>query len=184
MREVRAFARGQVRWACSFMPEAEFRDLVTVKIVAFLREIGLAVRAAEISTETVLPGIEVNHGAILIDESKLTYPGDLLHEAGHVAVTPGEKRKQLGGDVGKKASEEMMAIAWSYAAAVHLGLDLRILFHAGGYKGWSEALIENFAQGHYFGVPMLQWIGLTVDARRARELSIAPYPKMIRWLLS
>ncbi|MEK6304608.1 MAG: hypothetical protein AABO41_28325 [Acidobacteriota bacterium] len=165
------------------MPDAEFRDLVTVKIVAFLREIGLEVRTAEIGAETVLPGIDVDHGAILIDESKLTYPGDLLHEAGHVAVTPAEKRKRLGGDVGKKASEEMMAIAWSYAAAVHLGLDLRILFHSGGYKGWSESLIENFTQRRYFGVPMLQWVGLTADEKRAKELSVPSYPRMIRWVL-
>lgn len=165
------------------MPDAEFNDRVTVKIVAFLREIGLVVRSAEITKETVLPGIDVDHGAILIDESKLSHPGDLLHEAGHLAVTPAEKRKQLGGDVGKKASEEMMAIAWSYAAAVQLGLDLRILFHADGYKGWSESLIENFTQGRYFGVPMLQWIGLTADEKRAKELSLAAYPAMIRWLI-
>jgi len=165
------------------MPDTEFSDPVTVRIVAFLREIGVEVRVAEISEETILPGISVDHGTILVDEFRLTYPGDLLHEAGHVAVTPAERRKRLDGDVGKKASEEMMAIAWSYAAAVHLGLDLRILFHAGGYKGWSEALIENFTQGRYFGVPMLQWIGLTADEKQARHLSIAPYPTMIRWLL-
>lgn len=165
------------------MPDAEFKDSVTVKIVAFLREIGVEVRAAEISAETILPGIDVYHGAILVDESKLAYPGDLLHEAGHVAVTPSEKRKRLDGDVGKKASEEMMAIAWSYAAAVHLQLDLRVLFHSGGYKGWSESLIENFTEGRYFGVPMLQWIGLTVDEKRAEEMSVAAYPRMVRWLV-
>ena len=165
------------------MPDAEFSDQLTVRIVAFLRQIGVGVKAAKISDDTILPGIRVDCGTILIDEAKLTYPGDLLHEAGHVAVTPAEKRMRLGGDVGKKASEEMMAIAWSYAAAVHLGLDLRILFHDGGYKGWSEALIENFTHERYFGVPMLQWIGLTADEKRAKELLIAPYPKMIRWLL-
>ena len=165
------------------MPDTEFSDPVTVRIVAFLREIGVEVRVAEINEETILPGISVDHGTILVDEFRLTYPGDLLHEAGHVAVTPAERRKRLDGDVGKKASEEMMAIAWSYAAAVHLGLDLRILFHAGGYKGWSEALIENFTQGRYFGVPMLQWIGLTADEKRAKEMSLAAYPAMIKWVL-
>jgi hypothetical protein len=165
------------------MPDAEFTGQVTVRIVAFLREIGVEVRAAEIHEETILPGINVDHGTILIDESKLTHPGDLLHEAGHVALTPPEKRKRLNGDVGKKASEEMMAIAWSYAATVHLELDLTLLFHADGYKGWSEALIENFTQGRYFAVPMLQWVGLTVDEKSAKELHLAAYPAMIRWLV-
>jgi hypothetical protein len=165
------------------MPDPEFNGQVTARIVAFLREIGLVVRAAEINEETVLPGIDVGHGTILIDESKLSYPGDLLHEAGHLAVTPAEKRRRLDGDVGKKASEEMMAIAWSYAAAVHLGLDLRILFHADGYKGWSASLIENFSNGRYFGVPMLQWLGLTADEKRAKEMRLPAYPAMIRWVL-
>jgi len=165
------------------MLDAEFNGHMTKQIVAFLREIGLEVTTAEVSAETVLPGIDVGYGTILVDEPKLTYPGDLLHEAGHLAVTPSEKRKLLNGDVGKKASEEMMAIAWSYAAAVHLEMDLRILFHAGGYKGWSEALIENFTQGRYFGVPMLQWVGLTADEKRAKELHVAAYPAMIRWVL-
>jgi hypothetical protein len=165
------------------MADAEFTDQVTVRIVAFLREIGIEVRAADIAEETILPGISVDHGTILIDESKLTHPGDLLHEAGHLAVTPAEKRRRLDGDVGKKASEEMMAIAWSYAAAVHLGLDLRILFHADGYKGWSESLIENFTNGRYFGVPMLQWLGLTADEKRAKQMRLPAYPAMIRWVL-
>ena len=165
------------------MPDPEFTDQVTVKIVAFLREIGIGVRAGAINNETFLPGISIDHGTLLIDESKLTYPGDLLHEAGHVAVTPAEKRKRLDGEVGKKASEELMAIGWSYAAAVHLGLDLRILFHAGGYKGWSESLIENFTEGRYLGVPMLQWMGLTADEKRAKELRLAAYPAMIKWLI-
>lgn len=165
------------------MTQPEFNDPTTIKIVTFLREIGLEIKVAEFHQPTFLPGIDVDQGALLVDQPKLTYPGDLLHEAGHLAVTPAEKRKRLHGNVGKKASEEMMAIAWSYAAAVHLELDLAILFHSGGYRGWSESLIENFTQGRYFGVPMLQWLGLTVDEKRARHLGIAPYPTMIRWML-
>ena len=40
----------------------------------------------------------------------------------------------MEGDVGKKAAEEMMAIAWSYAAVVHLGLDASVVFHEGDIR--------------------------------------------------
>jgi len=153
------------------------------KIVNFLIEIGLEVTKAHLQQETFLPGVSVDHGAILIDESKLPYPGDLLHEAGHLAVIPAQLRKQAQDNVSKKASEEMMAIAWSYAALLHLGLEPSVVFHDGGYRGWSEALIDNFTQGRYIGVPMLQWIGLCADEKRAKEVGIDPYPNMIKWLL-
>ena len=164
------------------MPDYCKQHLVD-KIVNFLIEIGLEVTKAHLHQQTFLPGISVDHGVILIDESRLLYPGDLLHEAGHLAVIPSHKRKQTQDNVSKKASEEMMAIAWSYAALVHLELEPSVVFHEGGYRGWSEALIENFTQGRYIGVPMLQWIGITVEERRGKETGTRPYPNMIKWML-
>jgi hypothetical protein len=153
------------------------------KIVAFLAEIGIEVIWTELRQQTFLPGITAERGAILIDQSKLLYPGDLLHEAGHLAVILPEKRKLAQGNMGKDRGEEMMAIAWSYAALVHLGLEPSLVFHEGGYRGWSKALIENFTEGRYVGVPLLQWIGLTADDKRAKEMGVEPYPHMIKWLL-
>ena len=40
-----------------------------------------------------------------------------------------------------------MAIAWSYAAGVHLGLSASLVFHEMGYRGGSQALIDNFSMG-------------------------------------
>jgi hypothetical protein len=159
------------------------KDALLDGIIRFLLDIGFQIRMTELSQQTFLPGITIDHGTILIDESKLLYPGDLLHEAGHLAVIPGEKRRQAQDYIGKKASEEMMAIAWSYAALVHLGLEPSIVFHEGGYRGWSEALIENFTNGRYIGVPMLQWVGLSAEKKLAEEKGIKPYPGMIKWLL-
>jgi hypothetical protein len=159
------------------------KDALMEGIIRFLLDIGFQIRRIELTQQTFLPGIAVDHGAILIDESKLLYPGDLLHEAGHLAVIPAEKRSRAQGDFSKRASEEMMAIAWSYAALVHLRLEPDVVFHEGGYKGWSGALIENFTKGRYIGVPMLQWIGLTADEKRAKERGIRPYPEMIKWVV-
>jgi len=155
----------------------------TEKIVAFLAEIGIEVIRTELHQQTFMPGVMADRGAILIDESRLLYPGDLLHEAGHLAVIPPENRKRGQGNMGKDRGEEMMAIAWSYAASVHLALEPSVVFHDGGYRGWSKAFIENFTNGRYVGVPMLQWIGLTADNKRAKEMGVEPYPHMIKWLL-
>jgi hypothetical protein len=159
-----------------------FTSETTQRIVGFLRSIGIDVRAGDIESETFLPGVQVEHGTLLVDESRLAYPSDLLHEAGHLAVVMPQRRSELHMHVGDDPAEEMMAIAWSYAAAVAIGLDARVLFHDGGYKGGGQSLAENFQSGRTVGVPMLAWIGLTAQEQRALELGVPPYPHMIRWL--
>lgn len=51
------------------------------------------------------------------------------------------------------------------------------------YKGAAETLIEIYGNGSA-GVPLLQWMGLTVDSTRAAAFFVRPYPHMIRWLRS
>jgi hypothetical protein len=164
------------------MNQVDFTDPITNTIVAFLRSIGLIVRAGSVPEQTFVPGIWIDHGALVVDDAGLQFPGDLLHEAGHLAVAPPERRPAMVGDAGADAAEEMMAIAWSYAAVVHLRLDPAVVFHPAGYRGQSAALIENFQQGRYIGVPMLQWLGMTYDAIRAPAYQVAPYPHMVQWL--
>jgi len=164
------------------MPQPAFARPVTHTIATFLTEIGLSVRVGEISGQTFVPGVQIDHGALLVDEAQLSYPGDILHEAGHLAVMSPDRRQRTHIDVGKKAAEEMAAIAWSYAALIHLELDPAVVFHPDGYRGGSQAIIENFSEGRYIGVPILQWLGLTVDEQRARALAVEPYPAMLKWL--
>jgi hypothetical protein len=157
-------------------------DSITNRIVNFLLQIGLPVRSGEITEPTFLPGIKIDHGALLFDEAKLEHPGDLLHEAGHLALMSQSRRERVHIDAGKSGGEEMGAIAWSYAALRYLELDPAVVFHASGYHGGSQSLIENFANGRYIGTPMLEWRGLAADAKRAKELGLAPYPHMLKWL--
>jgi hypothetical protein len=151
-------------------------------ITNFLHGIGLEVRAGGVEEKTALPGITVSRGVLIFDPAKLKFPGDLLHEAGHLAVKTPTERSQCMADTGNDPAEEMMAIAWSYAAVIHLGLPPETVFHTDGYRGGSKSLLENFAEGRYLAVPMLQWIGLAHDEKRAREAGSAAYPKMVRWL--
>jgi len=163
--------------------ESTASDQLVARIVAFLTDIGLTVRRGDIVEPTILPGIVVEHGTLLFDPARLRFPCDLLHEAGHLAVVPPVRRATLHCNVGADPAEEMMAIAWSYAAAVHLGIDAALLFHNEyKYNDGGPAILRAFTDDGGFGVPMLQWVGMTLDARRAREEGAAPYPHMRCWL--
>ena len=162
------------------MSAASFADPLTERLVAFVRGIGIDVRTAALPEKTVLPGLDIRNGAILVDEARMTHPGDILHEAGHLAVTdPAERDVPT---LSPTPAEEMTSIAWSYAALRHLALDPAIVFHDDGYKGEAVSLIENFTAGHYFGVPLLQLYGMAVEPKRAAATGAEPYPHMLRWL--
>jgi len=137
--------------------------------------------------DTFLPGILVKDGVIIIDRSKLSYPGDLLHEAGHIALEKAEDRPGLNDDIeGAKSESEKLEIGvilWSYAALKYLELPEEVVFHENGYKGDSNWLIEEYNKGNFIGLPLLIWMGLTYE--KVTHISgeeIAPFPHMIKWL--
>ena len=158
-----------------------FADPLTDAIARFVQGIGIAVEPATLTSPTLCPGVQVRCGVILVDEALLAHPGDLLHEAGHVAVCDPATRG-LTESIGDDPAEEMAAIAWSYAAGCHLGLDPSVVFHPAGYKGGSRALIEAFRRDGAPGTPMLEWFGMTLGRRAAAAGGAAPYPRMLRWL--
>lgn len=159
-----------------------FTHPLTARIAGFLHEIGVEVRARELPGDSFLPGILIERGCVVIDEARLPHPGDLLHEAGHLAMMTPESRAACSGDVGAELGEEIGAIAWSYAAALHLEIDPAAVFHPDGYRGASGDLLESFRAGRYVGVSLLQWMGLALEPGRAREQGLAPYPHMLKWL--
>ena len=146
-------------------------------IVDFLRGIGLTVEAATLGEDGFLPGIAVRDGWLFYDPDRLLYPGDLLHEAGHIAVTDPALRPGVS-TFDSDGGDEMAVIAWSYAAALAAQVDPRVVFHDHGYKGDGAAIAENFAEGRYIGVPMLQYYGLS----RFPDDEGEQYPAMIKWL--
>lgn len=157
-------------------------DALTERIVSFLRSIGLPVSTRALPEPTFLPGITVDRGTLVYDPQRLAHPGDLLHEAGHLAVLPPAQRQTMVDDVGNDGGMEMGAIAWSYAALTQLGLPLEVLFHDHGYKGDGAHLRETFATGGSLGVPILEWRGLTDWQRPGSEQSATRYPVMKQWL--
>ena len=150
---------------------------LVARIAGFLRDIGIEVETADLGDDTFLPGLTVEGGRLLVDEARLTWPGDLLHEAAHIAVAPPDARPRMTGDVAVEGVDvdrlEKAAVPWSYAAALAIGIAPEVVFHAGGYRGKSEGLLRTFGFGVYPGLNLLVEAGMTtVDA----------YPRMLRWL--
>lgn len=158
-----------------------------LKITRFLHEIGIKTDTAILSEETFLPGVKIENGDIIYDPEKLEYPGDLLHEAGHIAVKPSAERKLLNGNIGdgdeNALGDEIGAILWSYAAVINIGLPADLVFHENGYRGASDWYLSTFeTEKNYIGLPYLTWIGLASSAEQIEELGYPAFPEMFRWL--
>lgn len=156
------------------------------KIIRFLNEIGIPVIERELPADCFLPGLALEKNTILMDSGRLKFPGDLLHEAGHLAVTPPDQRRLAGTDQMNpqwpEDGDEIAAILWSYAALRFLDLKLEVVFHEHGYKGQSKWLIDSFNSGNYIGLPLLEWMGLCHGPEKAGKTGDKPFPNMIKWL--
>ena len=144
------------------------------KLTGFVQQAGVPVRAEPVNDGTFLPGLAIENGTLLVDAARLEWPGDILHEAAHIALTPPSRRAAVGGKLEVTPAEEMAALAWSYAAALAAGIDPAIVFHEGGYKNGGAQLLAQYISGlppGGPGVPMLQWWGLT-----------KAFPRMDLWL--
>ncbi len=157
-----------------------------IKILNFLSEIKINVVERELPPTTFLPGLALGPNSIEIDFEKLLYPGDILHEAGHIAVTIAAERALIGTENMPKewptAGDEIVTMLWSYSACCHLELPIEYVFHPNGYKNESEWLIENYTSGSYIGLPLLEWMGLTLSPKKATKQNKEPFPAMVQWL--
>lgn len=181
-------------------------------IVAFLRTLGFTVEFGQGAAGGFLPGVNIHAGAIHIDPDTLVSPGDLLHEAGHMAVLPRRLHSRLGRDLEADAiaavaaeagagipadltlatplqSGELMAQAWSYAAALHLALPPECVFFPGSYhvdtyegihpmQRWLEA-------GSHHGALGLARVGMSGYSgifAAMGDNGLAPFPRMTRWV--
>lgn len=149
-------------------------------LLDFLAGIGIAVREGEVPPDSFLPGIRLVAGALVVDRAALRWPGDLLHEAGHIATTPAALRArlddQLADDPAIPHRGEAEATAWAWAALTHLGLPPALLFHAGGYHGHSAGLALTYAMGVCPGAAGLAQAGMATLG------GADGYPRMRRWL--
>ena len=161
--------------------EASFTVPHLAPIVAAIRAVGIPVRRGAV-TGNLLPGVMIDRGALVIDEGSLRFPGDVLHEAGHIAVlSPGE-RMQVAGTLPAEGGQEMAALAWSYAMAVAFAPPLEVVFHD-QFKAGGPWLRETFTAGHWLGAPLLQCWDMTRAPNSPPGFEHLPvFPAMARWL--
>lgn len=156
------------------------------KCISFLNSIGIRTIYRKIEADSFLPGLLIENGTIIIDIDTLEHRGDILHEAGHIAVVQSAHRNRLTAkNIIKRSNregEEMMAIAWSYAACMHLDIDPSFVFHDQGYRGGSTQITDSCSKNDYMGLLMLQALGMTTDGKQEQSGSIPSYPHMIKWL--
>lgn len=160
-------------------------NVIFEKCVAFINDIGIATSFRSIGPDSFLPGFLIENGVLVIDKDILQYPGDILHEAGHIAVVPFADRARLTEAAiikrRDREAEEVMAIAWSYAACIHLMIDPVFVFHADGYRGGSNTIIDSCSKNEYMGMFMLQSVGMAADGKK-KGSNAQTYPHMIKWV--
>jgi hypothetical protein len=171
----------------SILTDTEQDESVLLDVcVEFLNNIGIETTYRRISNKSFLPGLLINNGTIIIDKEMLEHPGDILHEAGHIAVVPANDRPRLSErnipTRKDREVEEIMAIAWSYAACIHLDIDPFFVFHEQGYRGGRDYITDSCRLKSYIGLAMLERIGLTVNEKNARRLNVPSFPHMTKWL--
>lgn len=173
-----------------------------------LRRLGLSVEEApELHPQTFMDGVWLDKGTLFVHSS--AHPGNILHEAGHLATVPRrlfpflEPRDFIGKAMQQAITEcldlpecqmepdhplvhailqmsDPEATAWSYAAAVELGVDPTSPFmrpelpaNQQPYDGEGEMIYEMVRCGRYAGIHGLQAAGMC----RVRE-----WPKMRKWV--
>lgn len=184
----------------------------TREVVTFLRGIGLAVteRQAPLQEgETFLPHVLVNQGGleVVMEEA---YPGDVLHEAAHLAIIPAQFRPFANWDLSEAESrmtqyldEHPMALAtypedpvaraivqaadpeataWQYAAAVHLKVPERWIFPRGSYEGTRIDMLRCLKASSYVGINGLRAAGWTLLRPNPIRPDVPVYPKLKFWL--
>ncbi len=164
-----------------------YEDPRLVRIASFLDGIGIEMRPGSLPDKTFFPGIRLTQGSIVVDEAYSPQPGDVLHEAGHLAVLPPARRAVLDDvfvpEAGEEGGLDMAATAWSHAAGAAIGFEPAVVFYPGSFKGEGEHLHTLFsAPQPPFGLPLLQLWGMTCDSKSAGAAGVAPYPHMTRWL--
>ena len=77
-------------------------------------------------------------------------------------------------------SNNNVSIEYSITCNDDKGQEAKFVFHEHGYKGGGNAIVKNFEEGNYIGVPVLQWIGMTTTSPENDDE--IPFPAMKKWM--
>lgn len=190
-------------------PQGE-RQRWAAAAIDFVRSIGLSVTEgiAQDVEGAFVPGVRIVDGGLIVD-SATVFPGDVLHEAGHLAIIPAQFRPLATGTLrqvfkamtqhlkdnptllggwpedlvcrGILQSGEAEAAAWQYAAAHQIGMPDEWLFPPESFNGESEDTLLRLKANQYFGINGLQAAGWT-RVHAMGNPAKPQYPKLAFWL--
>lgn len=180
------------------------------RAVEFIGSIGLNVCCAEVR-DSHIPFVKISDGGLVVDV-KNVFPGDVLHEAGHLAVIPQPFRDGANDDLADVNRHmgrhldifglrgfsshpedplcrallqcgEHEAIAWQYAAACAIDLPEEWLFPPDSFGGEGAALAAALKGGWHAGIHGLRAAGWTkLRARDGAPAGAPVYPQLAFWL--
>lgn len=193
------------------MTNTEEKSYWTQRVIEFLRSIGLTVEVSDEAAappESFLPGVMVRNGGLVVYPG--AFPGDLLHEAGHLCTLCSPFRELADGNLSKAFAEitrymranpegllkwpedpvsraamqcsDPEATAWQYAAAQHIGLPDKWLFPKGSYAGNAATTLMALKTNSYMGINGLQAAGWTYARRNPSRPEQLVYPKLAFWM--
>lgn len=182
-----------------------------LQVIVFLESIGISVLIVDDVAEsagggpspTFLPHVRIVEGGLHI-KLKDVFPGDILHEAGHLAILAPEFRHLANDDLdevnilmgdyldkhGEKLghspedpvcrtilqSGDTEATAWQYAAAQYIGLPDNLLFPKGSYEGDPESVLLALKSVSFLGIHGLAAAGWTLVRDSARSPNFGSKP--------
>lgn len=190
-------------------PKAPAMNLIKDEAVAlllateFLSEVGIPWEWAE-SVQGFLDDVEIRGGGLLIKPGALV--SNVLHEAGHLALVPGEYRHLASGGLSlalktmdastdfsnpdsaaARASiqcSDPEVTAWAYAVGVHLGLDPAIIILDHQYDNEGAFIRLSLGMNAYAGINGLSHAGLCAvkPGAYAEARELPGYPKLKFWV--
>ena len=171
--------------------------VLVAKVTAFLCAIGIQCQHGKVG-RSFINNVRIHAGALVIN-SKSTV-GDILHEAGHVAIVPESLRHHAQGDLSgleraiSKAMDKVTyeqwerddpaakallqigdpeATAWAWAAGKHLDLPEHLIIQDDHYDGEGATIRFMLSHKQYAGIN-----GMVTSRMLAR---IGAYPDLQRW---
>ena len=173
-------------------------------VVHFLRSVGLEVRIVP-GADSFVPGVQIARGVLEVDPGCL--PSNLLHEAGHLAITPARYRASMHGNLFQSmrdmAEDAMMqcddedmgsplyraviqcsdteATAWAWAAGMHIGLPGDAIVLDDQYDGDGSSIRTMLTLCQYAGIHGLAHADMCRIRANSCKDGELPYPHLLKW---
>lgn len=179
------------------------RHQALVQVMAFLNEIGIPAVFGEVHKDSFLREVAVVHGGLVVTHH--AKPSAVLHEAGHLALIPGQHRHKAHGDLDAVIADVLdeewddpccagavaaiqcgdpEATAWAWAVGMALGLESREIIMDSEYSSTGRSIRTQLSARAYVGINGLAAARLCVvkSPELAKVSGLPIYPELARWV--